>query len=341
MASSQAWYEFNGASLATPSAVSGCYWKANTDTSTNDYVTNPVTAGSNSYSKIQSLLFSAGSSSANVYSLSYTISANGNANKQTINTASSSGTSVVVGSTSNFVVGTPVSAYNSSSSPYVNLLPSLVTSGNTSFLSGANSIGVPNGALFTAGSSIYVSNGSGANCFPNNARISSISGNTLNISANATSASPSSSYTIISLPAVVTVVNSTTLTLSQAPSGGWSNATTLVGDPTGNFWNVVANGSSIAASGYSAPITSALPGGSNTITMPTTGNTGTAGAWATAGSPNYAFGTANAGNSGSPIAISASGTLYTTALYTQLQTYVGASAGSIGSLTITASWTES
>lgn len=348
MASSQAWYEFNGASLATPSAANGCYWRSNDSSNNGTYTSNPITAGSNSYSKIQSLLFSTGSSSANVYGLNYIISANGNPAKQAISSAT--GTFVTLSSTPgpsfSVSVGTPVSAYNSSLASLVNALPTASTSLSTTF-SGSSSgssvttISVLNASNFSVGSSIYVSNGSGGNCFPTGTTISSInlgaSPNTITVTGSGSVYGAAAGSTVVSLP-VITNYNSGTrvLTLSQAPSAGWSNVDTIVADPTGNFWGVFANASSIATAGYSAPAT---PGITSTL-MPTTGTAFT-GAWATAGSPNYAFGTANAGSSGSPVTISASGTLYTTALYTQLQTYVGASAGPIGSLTITATWTES
>ena len=75
MATTQHWFEYNGAS-ATESAIDvpNCNWKAVDDTAT-AYTASPVAAGQASMWKIQSLRFSNanGNPTANLSALSYTI----------------------------------------------------------------------------------------------------------------------------------------------------------------------------------------------------------------------------------------------------------------------------
>ena len=120
------------------------------------------------------------------------------------------------------------------------------------------------------------------------------------------------------------------------------------------FWKVMA---AVPASGtmFVPASQTAMPaiGTATPVFMPTSIGSAIAGTWGTGtytagGTTGLTQGpfsaAAGAGSSATPVQIPATtGVLYATALYTQLQTYLGAQPGPISatSLTITATWTES
>lgn len=112
---------------------------------------------------------------------------------------------------------------------------------------------------------------------------------------------------------------------------------------TGTFYAQPSNGSALTTIGGATM--SKMPTASGTLT----GTWGNATAPGTSHTPtNGPFNATGGSGSVTPITINGSVTnggtasvLYATALYTQLITKTGAGAGSIGSLSITATWTES
>lgn len=73
MASTQTWSEFNGASLTETTSRGECNWK-NIDDSTTAYSASPITAGQNSFSKQQCIVFAGTFNSLS--SLTYKVSSN-------------------------------------------------------------------------------------------------------------------------------------------------------------------------------------------------------------------------------------------------------------------------
>ena len=114
-------------------------------------------------------------------------------------------------------------------------------------------------------------------------------------------------------------------------------------------WNVVAaipaSGTFFYANG-GTPATLGTVGGSAPASLPITGSGSLAGTWGTSTFSSTTSGPFSATGGSSP-SLAASATLYTTALYTQLQTGTGASpgpitdTGSVAVSTLTATWTES
>jgi hypothetical protein len=78
MASTQAWYEYNGAT-PTETAAGSMYWKSVDDNTGTTYTASPIPANGNSVEKIQALKFSnASGTTVNLSALSYTVTQNGN-----------------------------------------------------------------------------------------------------------------------------------------------------------------------------------------------------------------------------------------------------------------------
>lgn len=130
MATTQSWTEYNGATAGTATtARTDCNWKA-TDTSTNDYGSNPITAGLNSYCKQQALVFagSANSLSALSFYISAATGTGWTVKAGIVTTAATAVTTATGDATMPTAAGTLNGTFGTSSTPWSSAGGSSVTS---------------------------------------------------------------------------------------------------------------------------------------------------------------------------------------------------------------------